>query len=141
MAGAGNPRELLAQLGEQLKQLADQAKQANAQASIELAGQARATLADLREAVLEQREEHEALRQRVATLEEAARVRPTLVRHKGVYWLRGDSEPWCPTCWEKDQVALHLNRTDLLAGRLCACPRCNYNVNLDNTSPPKDWLE
>lgn len=102
---------------------------------------ARDKLNELREAVLALREENMELRERVTTLEASFGKQEELERHKGVYWVRGDPDPWCPVCWEKDQRALHLARTDILAGRLCQCPVCGYNANLDNVYPPREWQD
>ncbi|MBI3178433.1 MAG: hypothetical protein HYZ27_02155 [Deltaproteobacteria bacterium] len=99
----------------------------------------RESIGALREAVLEIREQNAALKERGAGLEEALRLKPSLVRHRGVYWTKGDPDPWCPTCWEIDHRAIHLNRSDLMAGRLCSCSRCQYSVSLDVVSPPKEW--
>jgi hypothetical protein len=136
-----NPRQLITTSLELVGKLNEEAKKLGVAELADDLGTLKGNLQDLREAVLELRESNDALRERVKTLEDAARVRPNLVRHKGVYWVKDDPEPWCPMCWEKDQIALHINRTDLMAGRLCACPRCGYNVNLDNTAPPKEWTE
>lgn len=101
--------------------------------------EARERLGTVREALLEAREESAALEERVKTLERSFELKPTLVRNKGCYWVKADPDPWCPVCWERDQKALHLNRSDLMAGRLCSCPVCQFSANLDTTSPPKVW--
>jgi hypothetical protein len=135
----GNPRELIAASLELVDRAHDAAKELEgSELGADLVA-VKLKLGELREAVLALREENADLHERVRTLEVSFTKRHELVRHKGVFWERGDPDPWCPVCWEKDQAALHLNRTDLLAGRLCQCPRCNYNVNLDNAYPPREW--
>jgi hypothetical protein len=138
---ADNPRELIAALLELLDKAIDVASKLEGSELGTDLQTVRDKLGDLREAVVELREENVELRERVRTLEASFGKREELVRHKGVYWVRRDPDPWCPVCWEKDQAALHLNRTDLLAGRLCQCPKCGYNVNLDNAYPPREWQE
>ena len=98
-------------------------------------------LTELREAVLTLGEENLALSEKLRKVDASLVKGDELVRHRGVYWVRNDPDPWCPVCWERDHVALHLARTDLLAGRLCQCPQCGYNANLDNTYPPRDWQD
>ena len=131
------PRELIAASLEIIDEVAGQL---DGDAAEQL-GAARDKLRDLRDAVVTLREENAELRERVRTLEASFGKREELVRHKGVYWVRGDPDPWCPVCWEKDQRSLHLARTDILAGRLCQCPHCGYNANLDNVYPPREWQD
>jgi hypothetical protein len=102
---------------------------------------AREHLGTLREALLEERDKSTAQEQRIRDLERSLELQPRLLRHMGVYWAQDDPDPWCPTCWERDHRAIHLSRTDLMAGRLCSCTVCQYSVNLDNTRPPKTWPE
>ena len=101
----------------------------------------RENLQDIREAMTALEEEKAQSLQRIRELEESLKLKAVLVRHQGVYWSKGDSDPWCPNCWENEQRAVHMNPTAVLAGRLCVCQRCDYNVNLDNVSPPKQWPE
>jgi hypothetical protein len=141
MTAPVDAQQLLAETMEVIKNAYETARQLE---GTELAAElmtARENLMSLREAFADLDAAKQKLRARVETLEASLVAKPDLVRHKGVYWVRGDAEPWCPQCWEKDHVALHLNRTDLLAGRLCVCSRCNYNVNLDHTYPPREWEE
>lgn len=102
---------------------------------------ARERLGTLREALLEVREQSATLEDRVTELEHSLELKPSLVRHGGIYWAKDDPDPWCPNCWERDHKAIHLSRTDLMAGRLCSCAICQYSVNLDHTQPPKTWPE
>jgi hypothetical protein len=101
------------------------------------------SLSEARESMLELREKQAALEAEKAELirrvEAAAPdpLAPALVRHTGVYWAQGDPDPWCPSCWETDRKALHLNPTGLMAGRMVECRRCHYSINLDNVTPPK----
>ncbi|OGR12554.1 MAG: hypothetical protein A2341_12610 [Deltaproteobacteria bacterium RIFOXYB12_FULL_58_9] len=134
-------REIIASSLELIKKLEGVAGEVDNAELIDGLASLREQVQRLREEVLDLSEKDLELRKRVETLESSLVMKPDLVRHKGVYWIKGDSEPWCPVCWDKDQTALHLNRTDLMAGRLCACPQCGYNVNLDNTYPPREWSE
>ncbi len=93
----------------------------------------------IREGFSDLKEENLGLRGRVAELEAGGEMRAKLVRHAGVYWAKGDSDPWCPNCWENEQCATHLNPSAVLAGRLGVCARCNYDVVLDNVAPPDKW--
>jgi hypothetical protein len=138
---AENLRELIATVLQLVDKAQDNASQLDGSDLGSQLASIRAKLQDLRDAITNLREENADLRDRLLSVDGAARRREDLVRHKGVYWLREDPDPWCPICWEKDQVTLHMARTDLLAGRLCQCPRCGYNVNLDNVYPPREWQE
>lgn len=100
---------------------------------------ARERLGTLREALFGMREQSAVLEERVKELERSLQLKPSLVRHMGAYWAKDDPDPWCPSCWEKEHNAIHLSRTDLMAGRLCSCSVCQYSVNLDTTRPPKSW--
>ncbi|MEE8410580.1 MAG: hypothetical protein V3T05_13340, partial [Myxococcota bacterium] len=101
----------------------------------------RENVGTIREYVLELREQKVALEERLKAVTESLALEPKLLRHKGVFWLEDDPDPWCPQCWEIDHIAVHLNRSHLMAGRLCSCKRCEYAVSLDHTSPPEEWPE
>jgi len=41
------------------------------------------------------------------------------------YFQEGDSQPFCPKCWEADRKAIHLDGpSDVLAGPRYDCPNC-----------------
>lgn len=96
----------------------------------------RESLQVIREAVTELTEERQALKDRVASLEASLVLKAELIRHAGVYWKRDDPEPWCPNCWENHQRAVHLNKSNVLAGRLMECSVCHFDVNMDTLSRP-----
>jgi len=102
---------------------------------------ARENLQSLREEIATLDDERSKQSERIDELVRSMRLTPELVRHMGVYWVKGDSDPWCPHCWEHEQRAVHLNPTDILAGRLCVCKRCEHSINLDNATPPKEWRD
>lgn len=99
----------------------------------------RENLQVIREEVSALREQHAASQKRITELSGALELKAELVRSSGVYWKKGDPDPWCPNCWENHQRATHLNATSVLAGRLLTCGVCNYDVNADTLSPPKKW--
>jgi len=92
-----------------------------------------------REGLQDVREGFASIQGELVALRESLQMKAELVRHQGVYWTRGDPDPWCPHCWEHEQRAVHMNPTAVLAGRLCECKRCSYSVNIDNVAPPKKW--
>ena len=139
MAATGDPSKLAGEAIELIKAAHDSVKDAGLTQAADKLMDIREKLGSVRESVLVVREDNLALLERIKTLEGSLHIRATLVRNKGVYWAEDDPDPWCPNCWEHQQRAVHLNRSDLMAGRLCTCVTCQYSVNLDHTAPPKDW--
>lgn len=134
------PEELLSRSVELVKDAYKESKKDPGNAEITEALMAlREHLQVVREAFLELRDENANLGQRIRDLERGSEMRANLVRHMGVYWAKGDPDPWCPNCWENEQRATHMNPTAVLAGRLRSCPRCNYDVNVDSIRPPEKW--
>ena len=99
----------------------------------------RENLQVVRESFVDVKEKNAELAARVAELEQSLVSKHELVRHMGVYWKMGDPDPWCPSCWENEQRATHMNPTTVLAGRLRVCAICNYDINFDNVRPPSKW--
>lgn len=131
-------RKLLATVRERIKAADALCKERGVTEASEALLQAREALSDIEDDLRGQADQATRLAEELQTLQQSLRNQPELVRHKGVYWQQGDPDPWCPTCWEHDQRALHLN-PDVLAGRLVTCKRCTYAINLDNAKPPKKW--
>lgn len=125
-------KDQVRELQRRLRSAHEAAKDASADAVSELLLQARENLQDIAEGIGALQDEQRALKQ-------SLELKPQLVPHKGVYWKRDDPDPWCARCWEVDHRAVHLGRSDVLAGRLLTCPRCGASVNLDFVSPPKRW--
>ena len=132
-------KQLLAQTLEATKAAYDAAKQAEESELCQRLMGVREDLQNLRELVSQEADEKARLEEKISSLEKSLALKAALVRHMGVYWAQGDSDPWCPNCWEHEQRAVHMNPTAVLAGRICACQRCDYSINLDNVSPPKNW--
>lgn len=136
-----NPKKLLSDTVELIKAAQKDAKEEEFDGLKAKLMELRESVGTIREYVLELREEKVAIEERLKEVTDSLAFVPKLVRHKGVFWQQHDPDPWCPQCWEIDHVAVHLNRSDLMAGRLCSCKRCEYAVSLDHTAPPEEWPE
>ena len=134
------PEELLSRSVELIKSAYKQSKKQEANDEITAAlMEVRENLQVVRESFAELKEAKTDLAARVADLEKSFASKHELVRHMGIYWKKGDPDPWCPNCWENQQRATHMNPTAVLAGRLRVCGVCNFDVNLDNVRPPAKW--
>lgn len=130
---------LLSEAQNQVKQAYDACKAEQSGDALGALLEARERLASMQEALLAWQKQRQEREREMEQLRDSVRLAPQLVRHHGVYWRKGDPDPWCPYCWEHDQIAVHLNPTDVLAGRLLSCQRCSYSVNQDFVAPPKKW--
>ncbi len=139
MGESKRPRELIAETLELVKKGNEIAKQAENTALTEAMMTARENLQFLREKLADLQDERKELEAQLEELKKTLSQRGKMVRSSGVYFVKGDADPWCPKCWEAEQKALHLNPSGLMGGRLVRCTRCDYSINLDNVTPPKKW--
>jgi len=134
------PEELLSRSVELVKSAYKLSKKQEANDEITAALlEVRENLQVIRESFADLKEARADLAGRVTELEASFATKHELVRNMGVYWKKGDPDPWCPNCWENVQRGSHMNPTAVLAGRLGVCTVCNYDVNLDNVRPPAKW--
>ena len=139
VADAKTARKLIAETVELLKQCSAAAKDLKHAGLTESLINSRENLQTLREMLAGIAEENAELGRKLQEITQAADQVGKMVRSSGVYWVKGDNDPWCPNCWESDRKAMHLNPSGLMGGRLVRCSRCEYSINLDNVSPPTKW--
>ncbi len=63
----------------------------------------------LREEALELQEDNQQLKKENAKLREQVEWKQKLRRSRALYWCDGDDTPFCPYCWERNKLALHLS--------------------------------
>jgi plasmid stabilization system protein ParE len=89
----------------------------------------------LREACVALQDENHAMREKMKVLEEALKFKKTLEYRVPFYYAEGDSNPFCPRCWEKDKRAIHLSPERILSGaRARPCPDCKAEFKTGNIS-------
>jgi hypothetical protein len=81
----------------------------------------------LREEALELQEENLRLKNENRELKERIESRETVKFDRHVYWRNGDPVPYCPLCYEKSQMLLHLNGPSTFGGinNLYSCSGCS----------------
>jgi hypothetical protein len=87
-------------------------------------------LMELREQALELQEENQKLRMRVAELEGKTKRRDEMQFRPPYYFRIGDKIPFCPTCWENEEKAIHM-RAYIGEGdsrSYCHCAVCNLTL-------------
>lgn len=126
--------ELISKVQSTVKRAYASAKEAEHKELTEELLQARERLQDAQDRVA-------ALEKEAADLHDSLKLKGELIRKDGVYWKKDDSDPWCARCWEVNHVGVHLSPSDVLAGRLLSCLRCDASVNLDFVKAPTDWPE
>ncbi len=72
-------------------------------------------------------EENIRLREQVRDLQAKAGARASLVRRDGMYFAEGDRDPFCPHCWETEQMQVHLARYQNQPGYFCR--KCGKGIH------------
>lgn len=67
-------------------------------------------IVQLREEALELLQENLHLKQENSQLKEQLKWKEVLHRRRELYWSDGDDTPFCPYCWEKHKLVIHLSR-------------------------------
>lgn len=67
---------------------------------------------DSRAALVDAQEETQRLRDELNTLQKTSRLSRDLTFDGHVYWLKGDGPPYCPLCWDRDQMLVHLRNIE-----------------------------
>lgn len=80
---------------------------------------------ELREQALALQEDNHRLRARVAELERKLTVDSAMEFKKPFYFRSSDEHPFCPVCWEKDKVSIHLKGPSGDA-EWYTCPVCKW---------------
>jgi len=80
----------------------------------------------LREAVLQLQAENLTLKSEKTELEAKLKVAAELTFKDQFYWKEGDATPFCPRCWDKDRLAIHVS-PEAVKGfqKLRTCPECS----------------
>jgi hypothetical protein len=82
---------------------------------------------ELREEALELQEENLRLKQENRELKEEFEWKKKLHRKKSLYWVDDDDTPFCPYCWERNGLAIHLTvypPQGVYTRTECTCQEC-----------------
>ena len=106
---------------ENMKDVADLVKKFN---DIEL----NRRILNLENEVLDLSREKRRAEERVEELERALKFSKELKFNTPFYWLEGDSEPYCPACWESKHLAIHVTTSwDPVRYTHKECPACKQH--------------
>jgi hypothetical protein len=95
-------------------------------------------LRQLRKEALELEEENLCLKKENRKLKERIELQETVKFRRRMYWREGDEVPFCPYCYEKSHLLIHLSGPQQRqGGRLLACPECRTEYW---TSGEKDFI-
>lgn len=89
--------------------------------------QAQEKLMQLREGALKLEEENLNLKKENLKLKEKVESKENFKFKRKVYFLDGDDIPFCPYCFEKSKLSIHLSGPETLAdgsGQLYTCEEC-----------------
>jgi hypothetical protein len=90
-------------------------------------------IVDLQGEVVDLAQKNMDLSQEVAKLKEQLALKGAMHFRNQFYWQEGDSEPFCPRCFEADHRAIHLLRPR--AGSIpWKCPNCKYELRRDDAA-------
>jgi len=91
--------------------------------------EAQEKIMELRESYIELQEANLLLRQENQKLKESLELKAELVFKSPYYFAEGDDVPFCPRCWEKDRVAIHVPTVKFdRVGRYRECPECETEL-------------
>ena len=79
------------------------------------------------------RDNHE-LERKVDDLSKKLSMAATLIWHSGYYWRENDQFPFCPRCWEKEHIAVHLVGSGKIVNPW-SCPNCKSNFTAHAQHP------
>jgi hypothetical protein len=76
--------------------------------------------------IIELKKDNRRLTGQVAQLQTSLKNKDRMEFHEPFYFLKGDDVPFCPRCWERDELALHMvSDSELsLSGRGYTCTTC-----------------
>ena len=97
----------------------------------------REKIMSLREAALELQEENLTLKTANKDLESKLKVAGELTFKNQFYWKEGDTTPFCPRCWEKDQRVIHVSpENSKNYDKIRTCPECSRDYKTGNLPYP-----
>jgi len=98
--------------------------------------EAQEKIMEYRETILALQEENISLKQKLKDLEEKLNTSVKLVFKDSLYYTENDSIPFCPHCWERDKLAIHLKGPDAVEGyKVWDCPKCKENFPIGKKPP------
>lgn len=93
-------------------------------------------MVNLEREIVELQGENIELIKKVRGLEERLRSGAELEFRKPLYYAEGDDQPFCPRCWEVDEVRVHLDGPVKKAnGTVYNCLECKKEVYTERWSP------
>lgn len=107
-----------------LKRCRELAEKANDIETKELILEMRSELADTKSVLIDAKEEINAKRELIAKLEKKISQKESLTLKGSFYYREGDDIPFCPSCFEKDNLAIHLQISPMPAFGYYRCPNC-----------------
>jgi hypothetical protein len=85
---------------------------------------------NLENEVLDLSRERRRSEEKIEELERALKLKTQLYFSEPFYWMKGDTTPYCPSCWEAKTIAVHLlfgcDNQDGTSGWNCANCKHNY---------------
>ena len=97
-------------------------------------------LMELREEALELQEENLALKKENLDLKGKIELRDNIQFKRKVYFRDGDETPFCPYCYEKSKLLIHLTGTkNDLTEQFCNCQECEITYRTVNNEDFTVW--
>lgn len=86
-------------------------------------------IVELEGQIIELTQQNRLLQGQIEELEKALELKEKMRWKKPFYFMEGDSDPYCPQCWEADGLAIHLKDIGRVhAGHRWDCPKCNTMI-------------
>jgi hypothetical protein len=93
--------------------------------------EAQEKIMQLREAALELQEENLNLKNEKTDLENKLKITGELQFVNQFYWRPNDLTPFCPRCWEKDRVTIHISpEIEKYYEIVRSCPECKREYKI-----------
>jgi hypothetical protein len=84
----------------------------------------------LEEEVIELTRDKRRADDKVEELERTLKLKAELVFKEPFYWAKGDDAPYCPSCWETKNVAVHVVFShELNESSTWQCPNCQHRYH------------
>ena len=109
-----------------LKRCRELAEKTNDLETKELILEMRSQLADTKSVLIDAKEEINSKRELIAELEKKISQKESMTLQGSFYYKEGDSLPYCPKCFEKDNLAIHLSNLPQVMVDMgkYQCPNC-----------------
>jgi len=83
---------------------------------------------DLQSSIMELSEKNGTQKEEIKHLNELMKITNKMTFRDQLYYMDGDSEPFCPRCWDSEKKAIHLHRNSKGSYR---CKNCDNNYLTD----------